>query len=171
MPMSQPAVADKYCHRPVLNVAAYRQRGVGLVEVLVAVLILSIGLLGISLVQTRALSSNNSAMGRSMAVVASYSILEAMRADRASAVAAALPYNATVTASSCPTDNSTLANMQLSAWCAELRSRFSAVTTTTGTVNCNTTGICTITIQFDDSRGGAGLSSSTAEQVVTRAAL
>lgn len=151
--------------------APRRQRGVGLIEVLVAVLILSIGLLGITLVQTRALSSNNSAMGRSMAVVASYSILEAMRSDRANAVAATLPYNTTVTANSCPTDTSTLAKLQLNAWCAELRSRFSAEATTLGIVNCNTTGICVITIQFDDSRGGTGLGSSATEQVVTRAAL
>ncbi|MCX7178161.1 MAG: type IV pilus modification protein PilV [Proteobacteria bacterium] len=122
-----------------------------------------------SLVQTRALSNNNSAMGRSMAVVASYSILEAMRADRANAVATALPYNATVTASNCPTNTSNFANVQLGAWCAELRSRFSAVDTTTGNVNCNTAGICTITIQFDDSRGGVGLGNTAT--VITRAAL
>lgn len=170
MPMSL-RVASKQRRTPGRAPAMRRQRGVGLIEVLVAVLILSIGLLGISLVQTRALSNNNSSMGRSMAVVASYSILEAMRADRANAVAAALPYNTTVTASSCPTTTSTLAELQLNAWCAELRSRFGAVATTTGTVNCNATGICTISVQFDDSRGGTGLSSSTAEQVVTRAVL
>ncbi|MCX6042539.1 MAG: type IV pilus modification protein PilV, partial [Caldilinea sp.] len=122
------------CRRPVLGAAALRQRGVGLVEVLMAVVILSIGLLGISLVQTRALTNNSSAMARSMAVMASYSILEAMRADRANAIAAALPYNTTVTASSCPTDTSTLANTQLQQWCLELRSRFNATSTTTGTV-------------------------------------
>jgi len=168
MPTSLP-VASKRCRSSLNGLRV--QRGAGLIEVLVAVVILSIGLLGISFVQARALSNNNSSMGRSMAVVASYSILEAMRVDRDNAIAAALPYNGTVVANNCPTDVSTLANAQLSAWCVELRNRFSAVSTTTGTVNCNTTGICTITIQFDDSRGGAGLGTSTAEQVITRSAL
>ncbi|TAJ52125.1 MAG: type IV pilus modification protein PilV [Nevskiaceae bacterium] len=146
-----------------------RQRGVGLIEVLVALLILSIGLLGISLVQARALSSNNSSMGRSMAVVASYSILEAMRADRADALGGA--YNQTVTADDDCTIGSTtaLATVQLAGWCAELRATLGAATTTTGTVACDGAGDCTITILFDDSRIGAG--GSDTMQVLTRAML
>lgn len=153
--------------------AAGAQRGVGLVEVLVAVLILSMGLLGITLVQTRALSNSNSAMGRSMAVVASYSILEAMRIERENAITT-LPYNTTVVTNACPTSTGTLAETQLGTWCAELRNRFGNNASTAGTVNCTTAGICTITVRFDESRGGEGLYSSTggtAETVVTRAAL
>ena len=176
MPASQPAVDSLRFRRSSPGAAFIRQRGVGLVEVLVAVVILSVGLLGISLVQTRALTNNSSSMGRSMAVMASYSILEAMRADRANAIAAALPYNTTVTASSCPTATATLANVQLRQWCLELGNRFSAVSTTTGTVTCNTAAVCTIAVQFDDSRGTLGdgtdsIGTSTSEQVVTRAAL
>ncbi len=176
MPASQPAVDNLQFRRSAPGAHAALQRGVGLIEVLVAVVILSVGLLGISLVQTRALTNNSSSMGRSMAVMASYSILDAMRADRANAMAAALPYNTTVTASSCPTATATLANVQLRQWCLELGNRFSAVSTTTGTVTCNTTGVCTIAVQFDDSRGTSGdstdsIGTSTAEQVVTRAAL
>ncbi|MDO9451475.1 MAG: type IV pilus modification protein PilV [Stagnimonas sp.] len=176
MPASQAAVGNLRVCRPVLRASAGRQRGVGLVEVLVAVVVLSVGLLGISLVQTRALTNNSSSMGRSMAVMASYSILEAMRADRANAIAAALPYNTTVTASSCPTATATLANVQLRQWCLELGNRFRPVSTTTGTVTCNTAAVCTIAVQFDDSRGSLGdgsdsIGTSTTEQVVTRAAL
>jgi type IV pilus assembly protein PilV len=142
------------------------QRGAGLIEVLVAVLILSIGLLGIALVQTRALSSNNSSMGRSMAVVASYSILEAMRADRANAVAG--NYDGEITADACP-DAGTLSETQIQAWCNELGATLGAVATTKGTIDCGSTGECTITIQFDDSRVGAG--SSDEQTVVTKAVL
>lgn len=146
-----------------------RQVGVGLIEVLVALLILSIGLLGISLVQARALNSNNSSMGRSMAVVASYSILEAMRADRANALAGT--YNQTVIADDDCTiaSTTTLAATQLANWCADLRSTLGAATTTTGTVACSGGGDCTITILFDDSRIGAGGSGTM--QVLTRAIL
>src|SRR3546814_15356356 len=63
-----------------------RQRGVGMIEVLVSVLVLSVGLLGIALVQTRALANKTSSMGRSLATVATYSILEAIRADRANQI-------------------------------------------------------------------------------------
>lgn len=146
-----------------------RQSGVGLIEVLVAVLVLSIGLLGISFVQVRALTGNNSSMSRSMAVVASYSILEAMRADRTNAVAGS--YNQTLTGnSSCTVGTTTaLATAQLSAWCVELRNTLGIADTTTGTVACNATGDCTVTIQFDDSRIGAG--GNAAERVITRAVL
>lgn len=140
-----------------------------MIEVLVAVLILSIGLLGISMVQMRALSSNNSSMGRSMAVVASYSILEAMRADRPNALGGS--YNQIVTAdSSCTVGTTTaFAAAQLATWCVELRNTLGIATTTTGTVACDGAGNCTITVQFDDSRIGAG--GSSVQQVITRAML
>lgn len=146
----------------------HHQRGVGLIEVLIAVLILSIGLLGIAAMQTRSLSANNSSMARSMAVLATYSILDAMRADRANAVANA--YTGTVTASSCPSLSGTpsLAQRQLASWCSELGNTLGAASTTTGAIAC-ATGDCTITITFDDSRIGSGGTST--QSVVTRGAL
>ena len=60
----------------------HAQSGVGLIEVLVAVLVLSIGFLGIAALQAMSLSTNNSDMARSMATIASYSIMDAMRADQ-----------------------------------------------------------------------------------------
>ncbi|WP_028006732.1 type IV pilus modification protein PilV [Solimonas flava] len=141
-------------------------RGAGLIEVLVAVLILSIGFLGIALVQTRALSQNNSSMGRSMAIVASYSILEAMRADRANALSGA--YDTTVVADNCPASG-TLAETQISNWCSELSASLGGAATTTGTIDCDAGGTCTVTIQFDDSRVGA--SGDSEQTVVTKAML
>ncbi|SFF66025.1 type IV pilus assembly protein PilV [Fontimonas thermophila] len=142
-----------------------RHHGVGLIEVLIAVLILSIGLLGIAFVQTRSLSGNNSSMARSMAVVATYSILDAMRADRANLAA----YDGvSVTANSCPTGGSTRAMRQIIAWCTELGARLGAAASTRGEIRC-TGSLCTVTITYDDSRiGAAGTSTQT---VVTRAML
>ena len=62
---------------------ASRQRGVGLVEVLVAVTVLAIGMLGIAAMQATALRNRQSAVERSEAVVHSYAILERMRANHA----------------------------------------------------------------------------------------
>ncbi|MBN7770496.1 type IV pilus modification protein PilV [Marinobacter daepoensis] len=64
------------------GVGRLRQTGVGLIEVLIAVLVLSIGFLGMAALQSKALSNNNSAMVRSIGTIASYSILDAMRIDR-----------------------------------------------------------------------------------------
>lgn len=147
------------------------QRGVGLIEVLIAVLVLSIGFLGIAALQAKSLSTNNSAMTRSMAVVASYSILDAMRADRTNALAGA--YNQTVVADNCPATG-TLAQTQLNTWCTELGQNLGALATTTGTVNCTATGDCTVTITFDESRVGTtsgGTSNTGVSTVTTRAML
>ncbi len=149
----------------VCRTRPHHQQGVGLIEVMVAVLVVSIGFLGVAALQAYSLSTNNSAMARTMATTASYSILDAMRADVAAAESGA--YNTKVTASGCPNGTTTLADTQLAQWCTELGNTLGAVTTTTGTIDCSNTGVCTITIQFDDSRSGG----SDAQQVVTKAAL
>lgn len=145
--------------------SARHQSGVGLIEVLIAVLIVSIGFLGVAALQVMSLSTNNSAMARSMATVSTYSILDAMRADRTNAVGG--KYNATVKAGSCPAAGSTLTSRQLNVWCVQLGSNLGAADSTTGKVDCSSKGDCTITITFDDSRSGG----SNALQVVTKAAI
>ena len=62
-------------------------RGVSLIEVLVSVLILGIGLLGIAAMQALALGNSQSSVERTQAVIHSYSILDAMRANRDDAIA------------------------------------------------------------------------------------
>jgi type IV pilus assembly protein PilV len=150
------------------------QSGVGLIEVLIAVLVLSIAFLGIAALQAMSLSTNNSAMARSMATIASYSILDAMRADIASARSGA--YNTTVTANACSAGTSgTLASAQIYQWCTSQLGNKSlgAVASTKGEIACSAVGTasadCTITITFDDSRAGLGGTSN--QQVVTRAML
>jgi type IV pilus assembly protein PilV len=150
------------------------QHGVGMIEVLIAVLVVSIGFLGMAALQAKALSTNNSAMARSMATVASYSILDAMRADIVKAGTGA--YNGTVTANNCPAVGATptLSSTQLNAWCTELGDALGAVNTTSGKIDCSAAGPtsidCAVTIQFDDSRAGTSVGSTT-QQVVTRAGL
>lgn len=143
------------------------QSGVGLIEVLVAVLVLSIAVLGIAALQAVSLSTNNSAMARSMATVASYSILDAMRADIVRAKGG--DYNKTVTANTCSSTVTTLAGVQLAQWCNQLGRSLGAVDTTKGTINCTGAGVCTVTIAFDDSRAGVGGSSN--QTVTTKAML
>lgn len=152
----------------------HHQAGVGLIEVLVAVLLLSLAFLGVAALQGRSLSTSNSAMARSLATIASYSILDAMRADMLGARAG--NYDRTggskITADACPDASGTLAEAQLGQWCAQLGQGLGALATTTGQVSCKDTGAtadCTVTITFDDSRAGAG--GSRVQTVATRAML
>lgn len=142
-----------------------RQGGVGLIEVLVAVLILSIGFLGMAGLEALSLSTNNSAYARSTATVDSYSIMDAMRADIGNAKSGA--YNTTVTTNQCQSGGSTLAAVQINTWCAQLAATLNQSSTTSGTVACDGNGVCTVTIVFDDSRPGSQMGSSTQTFVTT----
>jgi len=146
------------------------QRGVGLIEVLVAVLLLSIAFLGVAALQAKSLSTNNSAMARSMATMASYSILDAMRADYDLASSGGYNTSSPIKASACPAADTTVKNTQLNDWCVQLGNTLGANDTTTGSIACTgTRGDCTITITFDDSRAGKGGASN--QTVVTRGML
>lgn len=162
-----PATPERLMRARLRRVVSAPQSGVGLIEVLVAVLVLSIGFLGIAALQAVSLSTNNSAMARSMATISSYSVLDAMRADIVKAKSG--DYNGTVTANSCPTATTTLANAQLGQWCKQLAATLGATAATTGEVSCDGAGICKVTITFDDSRAGKG--GSDKQEVTTQAML
>lgn len=143
------------------------QAGVGLIEVLVAVLVLSIGFIGMAALQATSLSTNNSAMTHSMATVASYSILDAMRIDRTAAQNG--DYTTTVTGDACASvGTGTLAKSQLTAWCQQLASNLGASSTTKGQVDCDANGNCAVTVSYDNSHAAKGAGTQT---VVTEAKL
>lgn len=141
------------------------QRGVSLIEVLVALLVTSFGLLGMAALQARAIKGNQSSMQRTQATMMSYYILDAMRVDRDSAKL--LQYNtgslvggkiggicnpAAITGTS-------LADNNLKEWVTALKAEIgnSADTTTCGAVLCDADGLCTVQVQFDDTPlGGLG---------------
>ncbi|PWG65142.1 type IV pilus modification protein PilV [Sediminicurvatus halobius] len=96
-----------------------RQAGFTLTEVLVAVLVLSIGLLGLAAMQVRALQYNQSAYLRSQASLLAYDVMERMRANPSAAVAgdydvALTDAPASVTA--CNTSSSSCSAGQLAAY-------------------------------------------------------
>ena len=64
-----------------LKVAATRQRGVGMMEVLVALLVLSIGVLGYAGLQLRALDSTDETYMRSQAMAIAQDAVERMMAN------------------------------------------------------------------------------------------
>jgi len=139
------------------------QSGVGLIEVLVAVLVLSIGLLGLAGLQLRTLRDNQSALERGVAVIETQAIADAMRADRINASNGL--FDITLTDDK-PTDLSTFANAALEAWRSNLVEG-SLGDDATGQVDCNGF-LCTIIVQWDDSRGTGG---SVTQQVSTQVQL
>lgn len=157
---------------------ALRQSGVGLIEVMVAVLVLSIAFLGIAALQAMSLSTNNSAMARSMATIASYSMLDAMRADVTAAGNGDYNTSSALKANACPSTTTTLAQAQTKLWCNQLGTTLGKVASTTGNINCATTTdstgnksvACTITIAFDDSRAG-NVDGQSNQTIVTKAML
>lgn len=95
-------------------------RGFTLLEVLVALVVLSIGLLGLSGLQTSSLRNNHSAFLRSQATLASSDIIDRMRANRVAATAGDydIGYTATLTPGSCVGSCSAMdvANRDLQQW-------------------------------------------------------
>lgn len=67
----------------------HNQKGFTLIEMLVAVVILSIGLLGLAGLQARSLQFNSSSAQRSQATILAYDMIDRMRANKDQAVAGA----------------------------------------------------------------------------------
>lgn len=77
-----------------------RQTGYSLVEVLIATVILSIGLLGLASLQTASLKDNSAALQRSQATIMAYDILDCMRANHKQATTGAYDIGYTQTSNS-----------------------------------------------------------------------
>ena len=124
--------------------------GFTLLEVLVSLLILSVGLLGIAGLQLTGLRSNQSAYVRSQATILAYDILDRMRANRAEAQSGG--YNITIAATDdLPSmgGSPTQAATDLNAWGTNLLALLPAVQTNVNVAADNTV---TVSIAWDDSR-------------------
>jgi type IV pilus assembly protein PilV len=127
-------------------------RGVTLIEVLVAVLILSIGLIGLAGLQMTSLQFNTSAYYRTQATALAYSLVERMRANREGALDDL--YNSAVEAPAPACDPAAAGAggspaLDLAAWRNTLACRLPEGT---GAIVRNGTEF-TISVQWDDSRG------------------
>jgi type IV pilus assembly protein PilV len=127
-------------------IAARTQAGVGLIEVLIAVLVLCFGMLGLIALQLTTLKQNQSALERGLAVVQSHSIIDAMRADRNNALSGG--FNIALDAE--PNGN-TFASIAIAAWRSDLQEMFGD--DATGSIDCDGPR-CTITVQWNDSLAG-----------------
>jgi type IV pilus assembly protein PilV len=139
-----------------------RQGGATLLEVLVAVLILSFGLLGMSALQVRAIKGSISSFQRSQAVIYTQYIMDVMRVDRESAKGG--NYNLALTCSVAAVTGTTLANNALRDWLGSVKQNIGASgdIDTCVVVDCNADYICKVRIQWNDEKAG-GLSTQALE--------
>ncbi len=129
-------------------------RGFTLVEVLIALVILSIGLLGVAKLVTGAVHADDSAYMRGQATQLAYELLDMMRANRPGAIAGyytGTPTYADCSAAAC--GDQTVALLDLYNWQNELSVALPAGTgtVTMGTDEYNDT-TATITVSWDDSQ-------------------
>ena len=130
-------------------------RGISLIEVMVSVLVLAVGLLGIAAMQSIALRGGQGSLESTQAVMATNSILEAIRANRTQADS----YNMAMTCN-IPAAGANAASSDKAAWISTLKTTIGSgvndLTTCGQIVNCddeNATN-CVITVRWDDRRAG-----------------
>lgn len=127
-----------------------RQSGFTLLEVLVAILVLSIGLLGLAGLMASSLRNNHSAYQRTQATWLAYDIIDRMRVNRASALASG--YNIGI--GTAVSGSAGLAGADVTDWKTTVANSLPAgdgsVTVTPAT------RAVTVIIQWNDSRGAGG---------------
>lgn len=132
----------------MLNMYPQSQRGATLIEVLVTLLVLSIGLLGMAGLEALSMQSNHSAYYRSQATFLSYDISERMRANRTAALGGG--YDVDFPASS--SENAVSGDRAAQDKAQWLNSLASILPAGTGKVTRSGT-LVSIEIRWDDSRG------------------
>jgi type IV pilus assembly protein PilV len=137
-----------------------RQQGIGLIEVLIAVLVLSFGMLGMVGLQTWSLRNNQSALERGMATVQTHSIVDAMRADRVNAANGSYD----IALDDDTPDGNSYRDEAIRNWREDLVVALNP--TATGSIDCDG-AFCTIVVQWNDERAGG----EATQQIVTEVQL
>jgi len=136
-----------------MNPLSNKTAGFTLLEVMVALLIISFGLLGLAGLQGTALKQNHSAYLRSIATQFSHDIADRIRANRSVNYGAVTPAPHSGCSSACNTTD--LAADDMDAWIKAVKAALPTAGTNP-TVALNTaTGIYTITVSWDDNRSGS----------------
>lgn len=146
-----------------------KQSGFTLLEVMVAMLVLAIGLLGLAGLMTSSMRNNLSASHRTQATWMAYDIIDRMRANRAGAVSGGY---ATVmgTAATCSpaVPAGTIKEQDIAAWKNQLAC---ALPAGNGSITFPASGGARVVIRWDDSRGIADSTSQTVKTFTVETAL
>lgn len=162
------------------------QQGFSLLEVLIALIILGIGMIGIARMLIIAHKTNSSSYSRQQAVQSAYDILDRIRANRLIAISGNYNVNNLVTSgtptipsgpsTNCETttcSSTDLASYDTWYWLAKDVAQLpnGCGSITTATAGSNTT--VTVTVQWDDSAAqtALGATSTTPSQLIVQSAL
>lgn len=151
-----------------------RSGGFSLLEVLIALVILSVGLLGIAAMLSTTLKSNDSAYMRSQATILAYNIIDRMRAnpigatngDYNIAMGTPAPGSGTVcTGGGAGCGSALLADYDLTQWKKTLASSSNGLPNGDGSIVTSQLGgvnLVTVTVLWNDSRAGHALGTAPA---------
>jgi type IV pilus assembly protein PilV len=138
-----------------MNLSSHNTAGFALLEVLVAVLIISFGLLGLAGLQGTALKNNHSAYLRSLATQFSYDIADRIRANAATDYASAVATNHSQCPNATPCTPQELAEDDMNTWINAVNAALPTLASDPPQITKDpTTGVYTVTIKWDDSRSG-----------------
>lgn len=144
--------------------------GFSLLEVLIALVILSVGLLGIAAMISSTVKSNDSAYMRTQATALAYSIIDRMRTNQLAAqngdydIALSTPAPGSTTicnGAGANCDSATLAAYDVAQWRQALASSSNGLPSGIGSIATAAVGgvtTVTVTVQWNDSRSIAALS-------------
>ncbi|TXH69563.1 MAG: type IV pilus modification protein PilV [Thiothrix sp.] len=126
-----------------------KQRGAGLIEVLVSVVILAVGLTGIASMQVRSIRNNVSALEHSIAVIQAQSMADILTISRTKALAGAFNF---AMDDNVPNDPH-FVNNSVKQWRTSISNLLG--TDAKGSINC-VSATCTIVVQWNNSRATEG---------------
>lgn len=138
---------------PIPAKGRFRQAGTSLLEVLIAVLILAVGMLGMAALQAVTLKNSNSSTARSQAVMQIYSLFDRLRLDRATAMAGGYDVGWTCAAAADnpdSADDDTVDYSVFNGWLSNVQSELGP--DACGRIDCAPDS-CTVGVRWDDSRG------------------
>ena len=121
--------------------------GFSLLEILISVLILSIGLLGLAALHASSLKANHGAYQKSQATYLAYDIVDRMRANRPEAINGT--YNLLLTDTGLT--GTTLAVTDVNTWLANVAGLLAGGD---GAINCTAAGVCTVDVTWNVAREG-----------------
>lgn len=141
------------------------QRGASLLEILIAVLILAIGMLGIAALQAVSLRNTQSSADRTTAVIQSYSMLDMLRANRVAARGGQYDQGYLCAV---PETTTNRIDAEVGQWIAGLQEAMGP--TACGAIDCGAE-TCTVSVRWDDSRGTGVVGEEEEHELITETRL
>jgi len=133
-----------------------RQAGVSLIELMLAMLVLSIGLLGVAGLQSTTIRNSYSSQQRAVAITLATSMAERIRANSTAAAAGGFALTKTCTI---PSAGGGIVSYEVNAWMTEIKSSLgrAADTSSCGQITySNANRTYTVSVFWDDSRALGG---------------